>query len=414
MAKLGILADDLTGAAEAAVACRRLGHRTLVSTEADGLRPCDEAVAVLDTHTRHAPPAAAAHAVRNGAAALQEAGCNLLHKKTDSVLRGNIASELSALLDAAPTATLVYAPAFPGAGRTVREGVLRVHGVRVADTEFHDDPLSPVQESSVPALLRSGGHHPVRSVGLQELRSGADLRFPGGVVVVDGETEQDLACAARTARGEGFLYAGPSAFAEHVARAAGLPRGPAPLETVTGPWLVLSGSLNAVSLAQVRAAQRRGACLVRLGPERVYASAPATGWLTQAAARTGRAWDQGRLVVLHTALRSAERQEYLAAAARGGLDAAAAARQLTARLTQTGATLLERLARGGALAFGGETARALAERLGLRRMQAVREVVPGSGVLLGRPTQRPLLLATKSGAFGNEDFLKEFKSCCWE
>jgi uncharacterized protein YgbK (DUF1537 family) len=46
-------------------------------------------------------------------------------------------------------------------------------------------------------------------------------------------------------------------------------------------------------------------------------------------------------------------------------------------------------------------------------MEALREVVPGAGVLLAHGGPRPLLLGTKSGGFGNEDFLEEFKQCCW-
>jgi uncharacterized protein YgbK (DUF1537 family) len=413
MSRLGIMADDLTGAAEAAVACRRLGHRAVVATCPDALSPPSggPAVLVVDTNTRHRPPEGAARAVRDCAARLTAAGCDLLCKKTDSTLRGNIAAELCALLDRRPRAALVYAPAFPAAGRTVRDGVLRVHGTPVAQTEFHDDPLSPVTDSSVPHMLREWGSHPVRSVGLDALRAGADLGSPGHIVVVDGEREQDLAMAARASRGPEFLHAGPSAFADHVARVSGLPRGQAPGDAPGGPWLVLSGSLNSVSLAQVRAAESAGACMLRLTPDQVFGPAPGQAAVEEMAARAARAWDEHRLVVLHTARHPADREAYRAAAAEHGLQPGPAAQQLTARLAATCARLLRRLGQGGVLAFGGETCRTLVDRLGVRRMEALREVVRGSGVLRA---QNGLLLGTKSGGFGNEDFLEEFKTCCWE
>jgi uncharacterized protein YgbK (DUF1537 family) len=368
-------------------------------------------VLVVDTNTRHCPPARAARTARDCAERLTEAGCGVLHKKTDSTLRGNIAAELGALLDLWPRATLVYAPAFPAAGRTVRDGVLRVDGVPVAETAFADDPLSPVKESSVPRLLRRHSGHPVRLVTLQELRKGADLASPGHIVVVDGREESDLAAAARASRGERFLHAGPSAFADHVARVSALPPAPAPPEPVSAPWLVLSGSLNPVSLAQVRAAGRAGACLLRLGPDQVFGPDLTAGCMQEMAARVRRAWDEGRLVLLHTAVEPADRTAYAQGAARTGLDPPAASRRLTLRLAETCARLLLRLDRGGVLVFGGETCRALADRLGLRRLEALREVIRGSGVLRA---EAGLLLATKSGGFGKEDFLEEFKRCCWE
>jgi uncharacterized protein YgbK (DUF1537 family) len=414
MSRLGILADDLTGAVEAAVACRRLGHRAVVMADPEAPAPRGAAVVVLDTASRHAEPEEARRAVRNGAAALRKAGCSLLHKKTDSTLRGNIAAELGALLETAPERTLVYAPAFPAAGRVCRGGLLHVHGVPVAQTSFADDPLCPVTQSSVPKLLRRDGRFAVGRVSLKQLRAGADLKAPGRFVVVDGETDEDVARAARASRGAEFLHAGPSAFAEEVARTAGLPPQPRPQTQVDGPWLVLCGSLNEVSLAQVRAAMQTGAVSLKMSPQQVFCRAGDDASLSSEAGAVRRAWHQKRLALLLTTVHTEGRAEYLEHAAKLGLDAHRAARRLTEGVADLCARLMDRLGRGNVLVLGGETSRALADRLGVRSMEAVREVVRGAGVLQCRYGDRPLLLATKSGGFGNEDFLEEFKKCCWE
>jgi len=54
------------------------------------------------------------------ACAAHERGIRFLYLKTDSTLRGNIGSEISAVLAAFPGSPLVYAPAYPRMGRTVR------------------------------------------------------------------------------------------------------------------------------------------------------------------------------------------------------------------------------------------------------------------------------------------------------
>ena len=44
-------------------------------------------------------------------------------KKTDSALRGNVASELGAMLEASGGKRLCFFPAYPEMGRTTRDGV---------------------------------------------------------------------------------------------------------------------------------------------------------------------------------------------------------------------------------------------------------------------------------------------------
>jgi uncharacterized protein YgbK (DUF1537 family) len=126
-----VLADDLTGALEAGAKFAGQGIRTLVSTELN-LRPkgCDESIGVLviDAETRHLPAAEAGQRVRELAHAAGEQGFRYLYKKTDSTLRGNIASELGALAEAFPGSALLYVPAYPRMGRTVKRGMLYVHG----------------------------------------------------------------------------------------------------------------------------------------------------------------------------------------------------------------------------------------------------------------------------------------------
>ncbi|MCU0226837.1 MAG: four-carbon acid sugar kinase family protein [Bryobacterales bacterium] len=129
-----VLADDLTGALEMGVLARRSGYRAIVRMAgvARSGWPSEAQTVVLDTASRELPSETAAARVRD---ALKEVGGSAgegepaawgVFKKTDSLLRGSIAAELSALADRFPERPLVYVPAYPLLGRLVRDGALWV------------------------------------------------------------------------------------------------------------------------------------------------------------------------------------------------------------------------------------------------------------------------------------------------
>ena len=57
-----------------------------------------------------------------------------LYKKTDSLLRGNIAAEIKAMLDVVGKRTIVFSPAYPDGRRTTINGVHRIDGQPVTET----------------------------------------------------------------------------------------------------------------------------------------------------------------------------------------------------------------------------------------------------------------------------------------
>jgi uncharacterized protein YgbK (DUF1537 family) len=180
----------------------------------------------------------------------------LVYKKTDSTLRGNIGAELAALVEASAGAPLLYAPAYPPMGRTVREGTLFVDGIPVGETWIAKDPLNPVRESYIPALLSAQCSMAIFSRAAPELANPA----PWTISVGDGERNSDVEAAAQ-AVAVGRLYrlaAGPAGFAGHLARLLDLPRQAVPSVPRIKSALVVNGSMNEVSLRQVEVAKDHG------------------------------------------------------------------------------------------------------------------------------------------------------------
>ncbi|HEY3410568.1 MAG TPA: four-carbon acid sugar kinase family protein, partial [Propionicimonas sp.] len=93
MTRLVILADDLTGAADAAAHLARQGDVHLILNGDTPWPDCD--VIAVDTDTRYASPDDAAHRVASAVGRAVAAGIPVF-KKIDSTLRGNIGPEVRA------------------------------------------------------------------------------------------------------------------------------------------------------------------------------------------------------------------------------------------------------------------------------------------------------------------------------
>ncbi|MGI5439930.1 4-hydroxythreonine-4-phosphate dehydrogenase PdxA [Streptomyces shenzhenensis] len=180
------LADDLSGAAETAMALRLTGRILLRPGAAAAPAPGE--AAVLDLDTRQLPADAAARAVR--AAVSPSDGC-VLFKKIDSLLRGNLAAETAAY--AAGAEGVVIAPALPVAGRTVRDGVVRLRGVPLHTTDAWRAESRAAPRSVAAAL----GDVPTASVPLDVVRGALSERLRELIArglhpVCDAETDADL------------------------------------------------------------------------------------------------------------------------------------------------------------------------------------------------------------------------------
>jgi uncharacterized protein YgbK (DUF1537 family) len=238
-----LLADDLSGALDAAAAFHRAGRRVRVvwSHEAWDAAAPDTFIAYT-TETRNADPATAAAQVGAVIAHAQCLGAKLCFKKIDSTLRGPVAAELGAVAAALPEARFLFAPANPAVGRTVRAGCLLVRGVPVAETEFARDPLSPVRESALRAFVGAlAGER---------------------IVIPDTETTADFAASVvrMEAGGPNWIPVGSGALARAVAERSARPavaRIDPPGTVAAGPILLVCGSAHPLNRAQAEELHRQ-------------------------------------------------------------------------------------------------------------------------------------------------------------
>jgi uncharacterized protein YgbK (DUF1537 family) len=355
------LADDLSGALDAAAAFHHAGRRVRIVLSADDWIAADDEVLGVTTETRNAPAATAAATVRRAIARGRQQGARLVYKKIDSTLRGPVAAEIAALASELPGTDLLFTPANPGVGRTVRAGVLRVHGVPVSETEFARDPASPVTESNLHRLLGNLGGT--------------------GLHIADAESPADLAQAVahRESTGRPWVAVGSGALARPVAALAARHPLPPPATSpalAAGPILLLGGSAHATNRAQAaRLADLRGLPLHTL---RLADPAAAVTALVASLRAAG----GGALLVEETRHDSAV---------------------VLRTLTDTAERIIAATGANRIFATGGETAFALCTALGVSTLHFRDEIESGLALAGADTTRGPIRLAVKPGGFGTAD-----------
>jgi uncharacterized protein YgbK (DUF1537 family) len=174
-----ILADDLTGAADSAIAfARRRLPAKVIWGEARPEDHADVIVLACDAATRELDAARAARRHGDTVRRFLRPGMHIF-KKIDSTLRGNPAEEIAAMLDVIqaqePRVRVVMAPAFPATGRTVRDGQVLVHGLPLPFTEYW--PAGRGHELAILTNLLESGAGERRRVEFRLRRWCVGLRF---------------------------------------------------------------------------------------------------------------------------------------------------------------------------------------------------------------------------------------------
>lgn len=165
---IGIIADDLTGACDAALQffSSKTSPHILLTSEwseqlAEKLLSAEDSmpghqVWSINTHSRHLNAEKAVAQIDQAVKTCQNhLGIENFYKKIDSTLRGNIAQECLAVLEAIEGHCAVIAPAYPQEGRRTVGGYQLVRGIPIEKTVVARDPLFPVRQSHIPALLAS-------------------------------------------------------------------------------------------------------------------------------------------------------------------------------------------------------------------------------------------------------------------
>lgn len=342
--RVGMIADDLTGALDAAAPFAERGLETLVLVGPEAMGNADHAaigraeVICINTASREIGATEAEARVAAAAALLMRFGPSLVFKKIDSRLKGHVAIETTAMLAQTGRQTAVVAPAIPDLGRIVVSGAVSGRGV--------EKPI------------------PVASAF--------------GEIAIECPDTPDAASLAEVARtiidsAGSRLPVGARGLAQALAArlAPGLPRSvELPLRR---PLLVAIGSRDPITREQVDLVTER------LSPQRILAP---NGSFAPAAEQSD--------VCLVTAETGDTEQDSVAVAQRFAGD-------LARHIADTRPASI--------VISGGETAFAVLRQLGVTMLRLFGEALPGVPYASATLAGREVVILTKSGGFGNPDTL---------
>ena len=197
-----VIADDITGAAELGGIGLRYGLRVLVADDIPANNETD--LLVVYTNTRSLKRSEAVKEMEKLAKKAKILAPSLFYRKTDSVLRGHVAAELTAQMNALEFKKTLLVPVNPSLGRIIRNGQYFINGQPVDQTSFASDPEFPIRTSLVTEILEPND----ADVTVMSVKSS----FPAtGIVVGEAETDQDLSSWAAY-KDQPMLFAGAASF----------------------------------------------------------------------------------------------------------------------------------------------------------------------------------------------------------
>jgi uncharacterized protein YgbK (DUF1537 family) len=397
-----LVADDLTGAADCAIAFAKAGIEAAVGwDDHGGGAETRSPVFSYDAASRELTAAEAFARQQEVLARFLGAG-RTLFKKIDSTLRGQPAAEIRGAIETLGArfgrAFGICAPAFPATGRTTEHGRVHVHNRPLEETEVwqrdHSYPSADLVEilatagitgEKVPLSLVRGGGSALKAA-FEAIAAKGDA-----VAVCDAVTEDDLgriAAASLPAR-EGLFFIGSAGLAHALASASPARRvEPIRLARNRHGSLIVVGSL-------ARASREAAASFAKTGTVRHLKVTPEL--LLDAAATAERA-ALGREVATGLDAGADMLVEIMA----GSHPDLSIGQRLAHSLAEALLPAAPHI--GGLAATGGETAAALLDRFGVSGIRLVDEIEPGVslGLTLGTLS---IPVVTKAGAFGDQHSL---------
>lgn len=421
---MGVVADDITGSNDIGIMFAKGGCLTHVYAyeEPGAYRKLSAGqaspdICILDTNSRLDPAQLAYQKVFAATKELQAAGCRQFFNKTCSVFRGNIGAEFDAMLDALQANFAVVVLGFPKNGRRTIDGVHTVHGKRLEESEFRNDPIHPMTRSNLVEILQSQTQrrvgliqHTLISQGAQALRERvSQMRSTCNYVILDVADQAALRTIAEAVYDEPVLC-GSSALAEELPavwgvetpeeRSIDLPR-----QDGTG-ILCLAGSLMPQTAAQTGFLRSKGVPAFELEPLRLFDKAERQAEIERLVGKVVEHLKKGMDVLVQSPQTPERVAQARAEGARRGFSNTQTARLVSEAIAATGAAALELSGQNRLVVAGGETSAAVCARLGVNGLVIWKEIQPGlpSCLSLSNP---PLLLVLKSGSFGSPDFLEQ-------
>jgi len=408
---LGCIADDFTGGSDAASFLASGGMNTILLSEIPdpGYRlPDDAEAAVITLKSRTQETSAAVEDSLAAIRWLRNAGASHFYVKYcstfDSTPKGNIGPIVDAVLEELDAEGTILCPALPANGRIVRDGILYVKGIPLAESPMKDHPLTPMWESRISLLMKPQGKYESLEIpsdllhGTEEaletqLQTFREETAESGkghwYLIPDYADERDAARIAGLFGDMKVLTGGSGILTELARRYRTRDTGAVPYQGTDGPAVIVAGSCSTATHAQTLWYEARGGASFQLSDEGILSGREnaASVWAQMQEA-------DAPLIYSYDSPEGLKEKRN------------AEGRRLAEKIEETLAGIAAEAMKHGVtriIAAGGETSGAVTKALGYTAYRIGDSVAPGVPVMT--PLDNPALrLVLKSGNFGEEDF----------
>jgi len=172
---LYIIADDLTGATDTGVQFSTKSYKTDVIIYNESIKKIDlhninSDILVLDSETREVDQDNAQKRIIKLLNSIDLKNNDIIYKKVDSTLRGNIGIELDEIIDNFNYELCIFSPSFIDNKRITKNGDLIVENKPLGETEYYEGNLTKNKASYIPNILKEQSKNNVYVLDIETLK----------------------------------------------------------------------------------------------------------------------------------------------------------------------------------------------------------------------------------------------------
>lgn len=402
------IADDFTGSNDCGIQLKNYGLSTVTILNIGYMNDMSgyDAV-VIDSETRSMTKEDSyKKIIKIGTNIKELTGENIIFKKIDSTLRGNIGSEIEALDFSLKPELVVFAPAYPKNNRTTVHGRQYLNGVSIDKTELSKDPKNPILTADIHKILMTDTDLDFVHVEIDSIRNNEICKIlqknNSKYFFFDAQVDEDLNKIVEQVLSvdKKVLWVGSAGLTDAIINLIN------PFKKKLYPILVVVGSVTSISAVQAQEAMtNEGVFGLNINIESVIMSPEKEKY--RILAETLKHMDEGLDVILTTALE----RDNLVTASYLSKDLEMTLSEISCKIAgfmgEIVYNILELRRVSGMVLTGGDTAINIINKLSAKG--SILEVEVEMGVplvtLLGGPFEG-LPMITKAGAFGKSDTIK--------
>ena len=411
MIKLVIIADDLTGALDTGVQFSKKNMSTIVTTDLNFNFEdiCKEAdVVVVDTESRHIPAAEAKERIKSVLSKFNKKEIRFFYKKTDSTLRGNLGSEVEGFMEGLNINEVSFIPAFPSGKRTVKDGVLYVNNVKLAETQFAMDILNPVTDSFIPDIIKKQSDINVKLKDINEEFSPLDDKEKH-IYIFDSENMEDMENIGKILYNKNKLNytIGNAGFAEILTHYIKSDTKKEEIILEDDRILFVCGSVNITSLKQCKYAEKIGYCSDSLKFGNIISEdyKNSDNYITDKEYFKEKINNNKKFL-----LRTTDSEDVIKKAIEYTEKNSIPMEELTSNIANSTGQLVSDLIREhdikNLIIFGGDTLMGILKNIGCQYIIPVSEIFPGVVFTRAVGKDTAINVITKAGGFGEESIIE--------